>query len=247
MPTIELAAPINRAIFPGYAKLASDKAAFRSTFVSTIGLMALVAFPAGIGIAAIADPLVHVALGEQWLGAIPVVALLGVYGAIAALGTNSGYVFIALGQPQILTWLSGVRAVALLPILIVACHWNGAVGAAWGVLLLELVYRPLTFAVVMRSLEMRAAPLVACLWRPIVAAVPMYFAVRWVESAVSSGGSLLDHAYVLAVGVASGVVVYAICVWLLWIGSGAPAGAERMAIGGAAALLRKQIAVHAPP
>jgi hypothetical protein len=52
---------------------------------------------------------------------------------------------------------------------------------------------------------------------------------------------------VLAVGVASGVVVYAICVWLLWIGSGAPAGAERMAIGGAAALLRKQIAVHAPP
>ena len=36
LPTTELSAPINRAVFPGYAKLAEDPDGFRQTFVQVI-------------------------------------------------------------------------------------------------------------------------------------------------------------------------------------------------------------------
>src|SRR5690606_21520371 len=58
LPTTELIAPVNRAVYPGYAKLAHDIAKLRESFLGIIGIIAVFALPAGGGIAALGDPIV---------------------------------------------------------------------------------------------------------------------------------------------------------------------------------------------
>ncbi len=225
MPTVELAAPINRAVFPGYSKLAADSKALTEAFLNTTGLIALAAMPAGIGIAAIAHPLVVVVLGERWLDAVPLVAILGIYGAIASLGTNTGYVFLAIGKPRLLTLLAGTRGLLLVPLLVTACVSAGPGGAAWALLALEVIYRPLTFWVALRVLDAPWRDLLACLWRPIVASIPMGACVWWVRMEIT-GYSSVSSLVELAVAVAVGLAVYSASLWTLWWWAGFPRGSE---------------------
>ena len=46
MPTTELASPINRAVFPGYAKSSRDPEGLRRGFLDVIGTIILFALPA---------------------------------------------------------------------------------------------------------------------------------------------------------------------------------------------------------
>ncbi len=56
LPTTELIAPINRAILPGYAKIAADRFRLRAAFCNVIAVVAMVALPSAVGIAVVADP-----------------------------------------------------------------------------------------------------------------------------------------------------------------------------------------------
>ena len=50
MPSTELIAPINRAVYPVYAKLAPDPVALREQFITIFGLICLVGFPVAGGL-----------------------------------------------------------------------------------------------------------------------------------------------------------------------------------------------------
>lgn len=66
MPTTELVAPINRAVFPGYAKLKHDLQSMRAGYLKVVGIIALIALPAAAGIGVVAPLLVPVWLGDKW-------------------------------------------------------------------------------------------------------------------------------------------------------------------------------------
>ena len=65
----------------------------------------------------LADPLVRIALGAQWLAAIPVLKVLAIYGAINVCVANTWPVFIALGRPWVNTALTALGAFLLVPLL----------------------------------------------------------------------------------------------------------------------------------
>ncbi|MCZ7566047.1 MAG: oligosaccharide flippase family protein [Burkholderiales bacterium] len=64
LPTTELVAPIDRAVYPGYAKLSHDKDALRRHYLAALGLIAALGLPAALGIAAVAPFAVPVLLGS---------------------------------------------------------------------------------------------------------------------------------------------------------------------------------------
>ncbi len=53
-PPNTLVAPLNRAVLPGYSRMAHDPAQLRDGYKSMLGLVALVAVPASVGVAALA-------------------------------------------------------------------------------------------------------------------------------------------------------------------------------------------------
>ena len=169
LPTTELVAPINRAAFPGYSRLAHDIAQLRNSFLGVISIIALFALPAGIGIVAVADLMVPAVLGWKWLNAIPLIQVLAVYGVLTALQTNIGYVYLAVGRPRLITAVAAIQFVVLLALLLPATwHW-GATGAAWSFLITAICMVPVNQVLIARQLQLSAFGYAARLWRPALA------------------------------------------------------------------------------
>ena len=180
LPTTELIAPINRAVFPGYALKAKDSNALKQGFLSVIGIIAAFAIPAGVGVAATADVLVPLIFGPQWLETVPLISILAIHGIIVALQTNCYYIYLALGKPYIATWLGVAQITILLPILTILTMRYGGIGAAYAYLASQLVIIPFTFMSILRLLGITVRQMLLVLWRPVVSAAIMFGIVRLV-------------------------------------------------------------------
>ena len=102
LPSTELVAPINRAVFPAYAQLAKESHdALRREYLSVIAMIVLIAVPAILGIAATAPLLVPVMLGPNWSQAVPVLMLLGFFGFTNIIQSNAQAAYLALGRADI--------------------------------------------------------------------------------------------------------------------------------------------------
>lgn len=221
--TTELAAPINRAVFAGYSKLASDAAALRNAYLSVIGIIGLATVPAGVGVAAIAEPLVLVLLGDTWVDAVPLIQVLSLAGAVRSLGTNIGPAFWALGRPASVTAFTIVRLVILVPLMIWLVRTNGPVGGAFAALIVTSVVTPIQVVVLLFLLDCAVSELIRQFWRPLVGAAVMYVLVRQLLLLASGWFIVLQ----LAAAVVLGASAYVACVVALWYLSGKPDGAER--------------------
>jgi lipopolysaccharide exporter len=222
LPTSELVSPINRAVLPAYAKMANDLESLRQGFLNVIGLIALLALPAGFGIAATSQLIVGVVLGDKWADAAPLISILGIVGALNALQTNCGNVHYAVGRPRTMTVIGGIHVAILLPLLIWGAFAYGALGIAAAYLAsVALVSVPVNYAVIMRRLQLPLARMASILWRPVIATGVMYgVTVTWVGRSDAISFALLVGA--IAIGVAS----YGTVIALAWLLSGRPEGPE---------------------
>jgi len=227
LPTTGIVFPINRAVFPGFAKLSEQPGALVRGYLSVLGIIALLALPAGLGVAATAELLIPTVLGDKWLDAIPLVRILAFYGTVAALGSVFGPAFMALGRTRTLSALTAAAVVLLLPTVLYGTITGGVIGAAWAYLAVALVMLPASHWLAARTFDLGIAQVAAPLWRPLLASVMMYWAVRSFMLTVGTTGppQVLLSRLLAAVGL--GIVVYLAALAVLWVLSGRPDGAER--------------------
>lgn len=231
MPATELIAPVNRVLFPGFARLISDIARFRTTFMDIIAVIVLVVIPASIGIAAVAEPMVRVLLGQQWMEAVPVIQLLAPAGAIVALTSNNVSAYLALGKTALPPLIMLARVTALVVALIWLAPGGGIIGVAQAELVAAVASLLVSLPMLLRTLRLTVAEYLARAWRPIVAGSAMGAVVYQLMIATKSQEpTFVDELDRLATGVASGVFVYVVAIWLLWRLAGRPHGAESILI-----------------
>ncbi|MCS6948604.1 MAG: oligosaccharide flippase family protein, partial [Steroidobacteraceae bacterium] len=224
MPSSEVAAPMNRAAIPGYAKLLQDPAVLRATFLDIGSLVAMVAIPAGVGLAAVAEPAVQVLLGSKWLDAVPLIQILALSGVLVACGSNMGSLFIAIGQPLVNSAFLALRLVVLVCALVLLLPRWGVIGAAWAELIAALASFLCSAWVTQQRARIGVRRMLARLWRPLVASAIMFAVVgRALDAAAGA-----SHLVRLLAGVTLGAAVFFVTAALLWWICGRPGGAERM-------------------
>ncbi len=234
LPSTELMAPINRAVFPAYAQLAREShEALRREYLSVIGMIVLMAVPAILGIAATAPLLVPVLLGPNWDQAVPVLMLLGFFGFTNVIQSNAQAAYLALGRADIPAKLITLHVVVQLCALIPLTYKYGVVGSAAAYLITGAVMIPMSLGVVLRMLKISIGAFLAKIWRPVAAATVMYFAVH-AYLRYSADAAALPAPLHLLLAVALGAVVYLAGTWLLWIACRRPVGAEQAALERAA-------------
>jgi len=222
-----LIGPINRAVFPGYSRLANDAERLRDAYKSTLGLIALLAVPASTGLAAISNLLVPVALGPQWQTAAPLLTLLALGGATRALSASTASVLYATGQPRQQTLTVAIQAVTLLPMIAAGVIYKGLEGAAWAYLLHSIiVVSPVCYAIVFRTTPIRVSDAWDPLWRPAISAAIMFAVTKPIAIAWASPETWIALPRLLGVTLI-GALVFIGCIALLWQLSGRPEGAEK--------------------
>ena len=181
----KLVPPLNEVAFSAFARVQDDRAAFAGGFLKSVRIVALMALPFCLGLAATAEMLVAVALGPKWLETAPVVQLLALAMPFATLQVLFAPAVNAVGRPGLVTWTTVLGAVLMPGAFLIGIGW-GAVGmaAAW------LAAYPLLTAVSARwmlpAIGVRGRELLGALAPPLLAAVAMAVVVmlldRWLPA-----------------------------------------------------------------
>ena len=227
LPTTELVEPLCRAAFSGFAAGRNADLAPAETHRRMIATMALLTLPAGVGISAIADPLVRLAFGTLWAGAAPLVQILALSGTLTVFGMISATLLNAhaiMREMFSITVGMFVLRMALLIFFIARLDIYGAaiaMGIATG--LEQSTYVVLT----LRRFSVRVADLLHSIWRPLLATAAMAAVLLGTGNGwrvVAGDTGLLVQQLVVAVSL--GTVVYVGVLLAAWLAVGRPAGAE---------------------
>ncbi len=231
MATHEVLTPIRRALLPALAHLSGDEGnhrkAFRYAMTSIVGL----ALPIGLGIVMLADRLVPLLLGDQWLGAIDVMRFVAVVGALSAISSMGDTVLISKGHTKPLFRRELLKLAYVIPGL-----WIGIrLGGFEGLLIAWLVVAHLELAVnldmLRRHTGVNPIALLAASWRSVLAVAGMVAALWGSMQVLPPPGSGLgsDIASVAAL-IVIGALTYGSLHLALWLAAGKPDGFEARAL-----------------
>ncbi|MCP4086279.1 MAG: oligosaccharide flippase family protein [Actinomycetia bacterium] len=178
-----------------------DEALRRTLVVLTIALA-----PAAALLAGLAEPLVLLLYGEEWLGAVVIVRILCVLGAMRVLLTVGSDVLTAAHRTGSVLRLNAVWLAVLLPAILVAVEIDGLRGAAVAQVFTALVVAAPVMVMLLRRLGLSGRRAGTELLPIVVVAVsvsPLAWAVSTQFSTVTgllAGGAVGGAYYILSLG-----------------------------------------------
>ncbi|MGZ8288000.1 MAG: lipopolysaccharide biosynthesis protein [Telluria sp.] len=221
LPSTELVAPISRVMVPGFAKM-SDVGLIAQSYIRLLGMITLLILPIGVGIAAVAEPMVLAALGDKWIAAAALIAILGLNGAIESTQSNNAAVCLALGQARKVTTVNAAFIAVFFPAMYFLLDAYGVIGVGYAYLVAQAVNVPLSMTVTQRLIKFRWRDAAAVVWRPILACVAMYVVVKTCDGYIEHYHPIPRLMFEVAVG----MLAYAGTILALWAMSARPEGAE---------------------
>ncbi len=131
---LNFVAVLAEVVFPTFSKLQDDRNRLGRSLLSTMHLVSLIAVPAGIGLALVSGPFVHLFYTGKWAEAVPAMQVLSIYASLRALTYNIGDAYKAIGRADILNKLGILSLVVLVPAM-----WGGAYYGILGVAVGHLI------------------------------------------------------------------------------------------------------------
>jgi PST family polysaccharide transporter len=201
---------LSRTMFPAFTKARDSIASLRRGFAASIRYVVIFTTPICVGLFVVAEPLVLVMLGPDWLEAVPVLRVLAAFAWVRSLMSNDGDVYKALGKPGFLARITGLRLVILVPALLIATPY-GLVAVAIALLIATVLDKTLRIYLISRQLEMRVTEVVAQFVPAVVAAVPLALVSVAMLYALDGAGPLTR----LVATSLAGAATYFGAIWLL--------------------------------
>jgi PST family polysaccharide transporter len=167
-----IAVAVVRVLFPAFALLQLDLAAFRANVLRSLRVLAAIVMPMGVGMAILADPIVRVLYGSQWLAAVPLLQVAALTGIVRALHAFFINLYQAKGRPD-LEFKIGLVLVPVFALALLIGALHGTAGIAFGVLGFSIVSLASSHYA-LRLLELGVLPVLRALLPATAATAFMY-------------------------------------------------------------------------
>ena len=225
LTTTEIVGPLSRACFSGFSAAQHAGEDVGRLYLRVIAAVSLLAFPAGVGISAVAAPAVRLLLGPQWSAVVPLVQLLGPVCTTTTFGLMGASLLTSHGMLSVQFRIIVVVALLRLGFLLALIPRFGVMGAAIAASIGVAVEYSSYLVITMHRFRIAPREIAWALWRILAALGVMTLVLMW------SGlgwGAIGPHEPVgsLLAAVIVGGVSYAAALIGLWLAVGRPAGAE---------------------
>lgn len=171
-----LLAPISKLFFVSYTKLQNQPDSLRAMFTGSLQVVSLIAFPAFLGVSAVASEIIVLLFGKQWESSAIILEVLGFGGLALVLSVMCGAVLSAAGRARDFLFVEVVSTVAGLGLLIALSRFS----LAWMAVAFVLRETLAVFIYVrmMRPLlDLRPGRFIACFAPCLIAALVMWVVV----------------------------------------------------------------------
>jgi O-antigen/teichoic acid export membrane protein len=162
---------LQRVLFPAFALVQSDHAAFQQGVLKSLRLLATIAMPMGVGMAVLAAPIVRTLYGTAWLPVVPLLQIVAMVGIARALQALLNDIYKAKGRPD-LDFKIGLGLAPLLLLAVFIGSRYGTAGVAVGVLLFNVALLASTYRA-LKLIELDPVKTLAALLPATLSAVIM--------------------------------------------------------------------------
>ena len=196
---------VAQVVFPVFNKMRDDIGALKVGFLETARYVALITVPVGLGMALLAEPFVLAFFGEKWIDAAPVMRAIAIYSLLISLGFNAGDVYKAQGRPGMLTRISILHVVLLVPALLWAVRVSASViTVGWVQASIAFILSAVYLLVALKMINISVSQLFNSLKPPVLPGIGLAGAVIGV---LNISGDLSPWIQLMA-GISCGAVAY---------------------------------------
>jgi len=231
MPGQEIIRPLTNTLFPAFRLTADDPARLKRAYQRVQAVVTAVALPASIGFALVADPVVRLALGDKWLGAIPVVQLMAAIYSVDTFGSLVTPLGMAKGQTRLLFIRNLQKFAIRVPMIVAGLLLGGFMGMLYSRMLAGAVTVGIDMTMVKRVAGVSVPEQFRANLRAILSSVAMIVAVLLFQHLALFGHGKEGLILLLGSTVLLGALAYVGTSLLLWRIAGCPDGPEAEVIG----------------
>ncbi len=138
LPLKNISSVITKVLFPAFSKKQDDIPTLKIYYLRIIKCIALLTFPAMIGLSLISKEFVLIFFGVSWEAMIPVLAILSIVGAVQSIVTLNGMIYNSLGKANIAFKISLLVNFVLIIAFSIGVNF-GIVGMAYSYLLASML------------------------------------------------------------------------------------------------------------
>jgi lipopolysaccharide exporter len=154
LPIYEVGEIFNKVTFPVYSKIKSEPARLRSAFYRVTLVISALVIPFGLILFFFTKPLVLLILGNNWLGAVPVIKVLAIFGIIRAITGSAHSLYLGVNKQEYATVTTLVSILGLALTIIPLVLRYGIVGAGFSALIGSIIATPVMVYYVLKILKL---------------------------------------------------------------------------------------------
>jgi len=128
LPVTNVAGIFGSVLFSGFSKLGDDLNKMADIYLKTVKVISFVTFPLMIGIFSISQDLIMIMYGHKWMGAVPLIRILSLLGAVQSILFLNGTIFNAVGKPKVALYTTIVLYLFLIVGWIIGLKLDGIIG-----------------------------------------------------------------------------------------------------------------------
>ncbi len=227
LPNSEIVAPLCRALFSGFVAQRREGNDGSNTMLRVLSILALLTFPLSVGLSLVADPIVRIGFGVEWVAAVPLIQLLGISATIGLFNAVGETLFSAHAWLKSILWMTALATVLRLLLLLIMISHFGLLGGAIAGAAMGLFQEAIYMGIAVRRLNLRLGLILGSVMRPAIAVVAMAVVLVWTGLGWHSATSDNAEAGInLLEAVTLGAAVYTSVLIGQWLAAGRPAGAE---------------------
>jgi len=129
-PLQNVSTVIAQVTLPAFSQMQNDDARFRTAYIRSSGVVALVTFPMMAGLCIVADPFIRAVLGAKWIAAIPVFQILAPVGLLQSIQTLVGSIYMGKGRTDWMFRFGVFFSVVVVTAFLIGVRF-GISGVAW--------------------------------------------------------------------------------------------------------------------
>jgi polysaccharide transporter, PST family len=219
IPNETVMGPVQQVLFPGFSKLKYEESRLNTAYLKSLAAATSIGLPACIGVGLVAEELVPIMLGSQWLDAIPLIQILAFSTAARSLTLINGAIMMAADMIKPLSVIYALSALIYLLSMVSVYQ----VAELEGVAQLRAIFGVLTLAAliyfVSKKREIAFTKVWSIIWRPLVSTIAMFLGVNYFALILQGDVTIWMS---LVAKVSAGAAIYASVLMFLWCMSGRP-------------------------
>jgi O-antigen/teichoic acid export membrane protein len=200
-----------RVMYPALSHLQGDRFQVKRIYLRALGLIAIVMFPAIVGLAVLSTPFIVSVYGAKWEPSAPLLQILCVAGLLQTLARTSGWIFQSQGRTDWLFRWGVVATTTVVCAFFIGLPW-GTTGVAVAYSCWTVLAMPVLFSISGRLIGATVVDMARSVSGVSLAALVMGIVTWFANDRLPSAWSPFVH---LVVGIGVGSITYTVALHLI--------------------------------